>query len=171
MHLSAYVIQQTPLLFKIAYAWVSVAYAQTRESWLIYIDLPHGVMKLKWHLGPGLGWGKQGTWGARPKKAFTFRVCHLQHMNDSKNEHRSERCLLGDCLSSSHPHPAWYMVSNQQMSIALLWISDISLGCLQHGVIQSRLRSPSHLLVSFLIWTFAWGFCPFPVFILTEPSS
>lgn len=50
-------------------------------------------------------------------------------------------------------------------------LQDISLGCLQHEVIQPRLRSPSHLLVSFLIWTFAWGFCPFPVFILTEPSS
>ena len=39
MHLSAYVIQQTPLLFKTVYAWVPVAYAQSRESWLIYIVL------------------------------------------------------------------------------------------------------------------------------------
>lgn len=39
MHLSAYVIQQTPLLFKAAYAWVSVAYAQSKESWLIDIVL------------------------------------------------------------------------------------------------------------------------------------
>lgn len=80
-------------------------------------------MKLKWHSGPGLGWGKQGTWGARSKKVFTFRVCHLQHMNDSMNEHGSERCVLGDYLSSPHPRPAWYMVSNQQMSVALLWTS------------------------------------------------